>query len=155
MPRRRDAASSEIDRDGAIQLPASKIVGHRIPYIVHVGNPIIAAYVRYAEQIKHLEANPHVADSAIRARGRPQRIVESDVDALVGRSAEIALVARGMRRRYGQSVAQHAAQAEFEARQSGKIVSKIEPDAIPTVVGARHVNAIELFVRLHQREAQP
>ena len=83
MPRRRDAASSEIDRDGAIQLPASKIVGHRIPYIVHVGNPIIAAYVRYAEQIKHLEANPHVADSAIRARGRPQRIVESDVDAVL------------------------------------------------------------------------
>lgn len=143
-------------------MPSGEIVGHGILDGVDVGDPVVAADVADVEEVEDVEAEPHGSERAgetgagLSVAGRRHDAVgEADVEALVGRSAEIAFVAGAAWGGDRQAVGENAAEVEFEARKLGEVVGEKQGQAVAPVGGERHAYAVELLGCVHQREAQP
>ena len=78
--------------------------------------------------------------------------MESDIHSFVGRSAEVAFVARGVRRCHRQTVGENAAEGEFEFGELREIVGEINGQGVALVGRARHGDAVEHFSGFHHRE---
>ena len=82
-------------------------------------------------------------------------VAEPDVHTLVRGLAHVGVGARQVGSRRGQTVADDALEAELQAWNVGEVVGEEQRDAVALVGGTRHLHAIEVLLRLHQRETQP
>ena len=151
---------SECRREADIDLAAGQVVGDSILDIVHVGDPVVAAHVRDVHQVEAVQSQPDLLEMAEQAaRGAmvlaDEFVAQSDIHALVGWLADVGVGTSHVWRSRGQTVAQDALEAELQSGNAGEVVGKEQRDAIALVGGTRHLHAIEVFLGLHQREAEP
>lgn len=150
----------ETEGEADVELAAGEVVGDGVLDLVHVGHPVVAAHVGNVEEVEHVHAYPDVLEVAQQAGGGArlsahELVGDAHVHSLVGRGAEVALVARGARSGGGQAVGVYSAQAEFHLGKLGKVVGEKQGYAITLVGGARHFHPVKVLLRLHQRQAYP
>ena len=92
--------ASEVYRETYIELASCQIVGHGVLQVVDIGYPVIRADIADVQQVEAVKSEPYALDvfqksGALPAVGqrRQQSVTQADVHALVGRGAEVALVA--------------------------------------------------------------
>lgn len=78
-------------------------------YVVDVGDPVVAAYVRNVEEVENVDSNPGFFEMAQNGAffafgGAYELVGESYVGAFVGRHSEVAFVASAVRCSSGQTV---------------------------------------------------
>ena len=135
------SATSKINNQPCVELPAGKVVWNGILYVVRIGDPIVGADVFDAEQVEHVGSDPDVLKMTEEAFVHDgvvtsgQLVAESDVHALVGGCAEIAgliaLSGDGLR----QSARYYSFQVELHSLVSREIVFEEERYVITRAVG--------------------
>ena len=90
-------------------MTAGEVVGDGVLYVVDVGDPVVAAYVRNVEEVENVDSNPGFFEMAQNGAffafgGAYELVGESYVDAFVSRHAEVALVASAVRGSSGQAI---------------------------------------------------
>ena len=158
----KSSAFSEVDVEPDVDLTTGEIVGHGILDAVDVGYPIVVADVGYVEEVEEVESEPdalYVAEHAgaclpLFELGE-ESVGESYVNTFVWRGAEVAFVAAAVWRGHGESVGKDAFEAEFESRYLGEVVGEEDGEVVAAVSGAGHLDAVEVLLGFHQREAYP
>lgn len=144
-----------------VELSAGQVVGHGVLYLVDVGNPVVAAYVRHVEQVEDVDANPDAFEFSQEVVGTimliaaDELILQADVDAFICRRTEVCHVASHLWRCHGEAVRQNAAKAELQLRKFREIVVEKQTDAVALVGRARHFDAVKSLLSFHQRETNP
>ncbi len=148
---------SEFYREPYVELTARKVVGHGILDVVDVGHPVVTAHIAYVEQIEGVDSEPYALECAEESaaflavfRRREKGVGEANVEALVGRGAEVPFVACAARGGHGQAVGEDSPQVEFQLGKLGEIVGEEEGETVALVGGAGHLHAVERLLGLHE-----
>ena len=140
-----------------VKLSARQIIRHGILDIIDVRDPVIGADIGNIKQVEAVEPNPDALEMAQKAAARfpflefgEQCVAQADVDALIGGSAEVALIAGGARRSNGKPVRKDAAKREFQLRKFGEIIREVESDGVALIRWSRNFHSVKILLSLHQ-----
>jgi len=143
-----------------VELAAGQVVGDGVLGVVDVGDPVVAAHVGDVHQVEAVQTEPDFLEVAEQAAGgavvlADELVTQAHIHTLVGGLAHVGVGTRQVGRRGGQTVADDALEAELQTRDTGEVVGEEQGNAVALVGGAGHLDAVQVLLRLHQRETEP
>ena len=143
-----------------VELAAGQVVGDGVLGVVDVGDPVVAAHVGDVHQVEAVQTEPDFLEVAEQTAGgavvlADELVTQAHIHTLVGGLAHVGVGTRQVGRRGGQTVADDAFEAELQARDAGEVVGEEQGNAVALVGGAGHLDAVQVLLRLHQRETEP